>query len=259
MDTDKAKQAVRERVWALLEQERAALPGVRGRIPTFVGAEATADLLAKLAVWREAMIIKAVPDKAQLPVRARALAEGKLVYMAVPKLAEAQPFYLLDPATLTVPAIEAASSRVAAITAHRVDVEEMQPVDLIVCGSVAVNREGVRLGKGAGYSDIEVALLQEAGLIGPDTTIVTTVHSLQVVSGDLPEAEHDFRVDLIVTPDEIIECGPPRRPRGLYWESLPQEMIAAIPALAGRRQRHWQAAEAGRAVKGSPEQSDRTQ
>jgi NAD(P)-dependent dehydrogenase (short-subunit alcohol dehydrogenase family) len=36
----------------------------------------------------------------------------------------------------------------------------MRPVNLVVCGSVAVNRRGVRLGKGAGYSDIEVALLQ---------------------------------------------------------------------------------------------------
>ncbi|NJP25269.1 5-formyltetrahydrofolate cyclo-ligase [Microbispora hainanensis] len=237
MVKDQAKQEVRERVWALLEQERVVPPGVRGRIPAFVGAEAAAERLAKLSIWWEAAVIKAVPDKAQLPVRARALAEGKLVYMAVPKLAEAQPFYLLDPAALTVPATEAASSKIAATMARRVDVEEMRPVDLIVCGSVAVNRQGVRLGKGAGYSDIEVALLHEAGLIGPDTTIVTTVHSLQVVAGDLPEAEHDFRVDFIVTPDEVIECGPPRRPRGLYWESLPQEMIDAIPALATRRSR----------------------
>ena len=72
-------------------------------------------------------------------------------------------------------------SHVAETVARKVGVEEMQPVDLIICGSVAVNRRGVRLGKGAGYSDIEFALLQEAGLLRPETTIVTTVHSLQVV------------------------------------------------------------------------------
>lgn len=60
----------------------------------------------------------------------------------------------------------------------------------------------------AGYSDIEVALLQEARLIGPSTTIVTTVHSLQVVDDELPETKHDFSVDLIVTPDKVIECPP---------------------------------------------------
>ncbi|QOS60601.1 5-formyltetrahydrofolate cyclo-ligase [Thermobifida fusca] len=234
MDIDRAKQVIRERVWALLEQQRAVPPDVHGRIPAFFGAEVAADRLVELPVWQSAQIVKAVPDKAQLPVRARALTEGKLVYMAVPKLAEALPFYLLDPATLTVSPGEAASSKVAASVARKIGVDEMQPVDLIVCGSVAVNRRGVRLGKGAGYSDIEVALLQEAGLIGPNTTIVTTVHSLQVVDDELPETKHDFSVDLIVTPDEVIECGPPRRPSGLYWDSLSREKIEAIPVLTAR-------------------------
>jgi 5-formyltetrahydrofolate cyclo-ligase len=75
---------------------------------------------------------------------------------------------------------------VAETAARKVGVEEMQPVDLIICGSVAVNRRGVRLGKGAGYSDIELALLQEAGLMRPETTIVTTVHPLQVVNRVTP-------------------------------------------------------------------------
>ncbi len=179
-------------------------------------------------------MVKAVPDQAQLPVRARALTEGKLVYMAVPKLADALPFYLLDPASLTVPPAEAASSHMAAAVARKVSVEELRPVDLIICGSVAVNRDGVRLGKGAGYSDIEVALLQEAGLIGPETVIVTTVHTLQVVDHNLAETEHDFSVDLIVTPEEVIACGPSRRPPGLLWEHLTKEKIAAIPVLAAR-------------------------
>jgi len=73
-------------------------------------------------------------------------------------------------------------------------------------GRVAVNRRGTRLGKGAGYSDIEVALLQEAGLIGPSTVIVTTVHPLQVIDEVMPETEYDFSVDLIATPGEVIEC-----------------------------------------------------
>jgi 5-formyltetrahydrofolate cyclo-ligase len=110
----------------------------------------------------------------------------------------------------------------------------MRRVDMVVCGSVAVNRRGTRLGKGAGYSDIEVALLQEAGRIGPSTLIVTTVHPLQVLDEPMPETEHDFSVDLIVTPDEVIACEPQRRPSGLYWNSLTAAKIAAIPVLAAR-------------------------
>lgn len=92
MDKDRAKHAIRERVWTLLERERAVPPGVHGRIPAFHGAEAAAGRLARLSVWQAARVVKAVPDQAQLPVRARALADGKLVYMAVPRLAEALPF-----------------------------------------------------------------------------------------------------------------------------------------------------------------------
>lgn len=234
ISVDEAKQAIRERVWTLLQEKHAVAPGVHGRIPAFHGADEAADRLTALPAWQSARVIKAVPDKAQLPVRVRALAARKLVYMAVPMLADELPFYSLDPKNLTVPPAEAATKEVAAQLARKVNVADMQPVDLVICGSVAVNRNGVRLGKGAGYSDIEMALLQEAGLIGPATTIVTTVHSLQVVNGPLPETEHDFRVDLIITPQEAIQCGPPRRPRGLVWDHLSPEKIAAIPVLAAR-------------------------
>lgn len=232
---DDLKNTARNRMWDLLDQHKAVLDeDVRGRIPNFIGAEAAAARLATLPCWQAADVIKAVPDKAQLPVRVAALREGKILYMAVPKLAKQHPFYLLDPAQIPVPPEQAASSHVAAEVARNVDVDDLAPVDLVVAGSVAVNRQGVRLGKGAGYSDIEVALLQEAGLIGPHTTIVTTVHTLQLVDYDLPETEHDFSVDLIVTPDEVVECGPSRRPAGLIWDDLAPEKIAAIPALAIR-------------------------
>jgi 5-formyltetrahydrofolate cyclo-ligase len=77
--------------------------------------------------------------------------------------------------------------------------------------------------------------MQEAGLISPHTLIVTTVHSLQVVKEVLPESEHDFRVDLIVTQDETIEYPAHPRPPGIIWEHLATDSIAAIPALENRK------------------------
>lgn len=231
-----AKQVVREHVWRLLEREHATPGGGAGRIPDFVGAESAAGHLTEHPVWREAMVIKTVPDKAQRPVRAHALQDGKRVYMAAPKLAAEKPFYLLDPERLPVPPHEAADRQVAAKIAEPVELDEMQPIDLVVCGSVAVNLEGARLGKGAGYSDIEVALLQEAGLIGPGTLIATTVHPLQVLDETLPETEHDFRVDLVITSSGIIECPAHARPPGIIWEHLTSQVIDAIPALKKRRE-----------------------
>lgn len=229
-----AKQAVREHVWTKLEEADLVEPGVRGHIPDFVGADKAAHMLAGLDLWANARVVKAVPDRAQYPVRVLALKAGKLLYMAVPMLAEARPFYRLDPEELNVAPEEAADRGVAARVAPTVGVDAMRPVDLVVCGSVAVNRSGARIGKGAGYSDIEMALLADAGLLNNKTTIATTVHDVQLLDDELPEEEHDFRVDLIVTPSRIIRCGPSKRPDGLDLRKISQAQIAAIPVLQQR-------------------------
>ena len=235
---ERSKQSIREHIWALLERASVVEPGVYGHIPAFAGAAAAADQLAELRAWRAASVVKVVPDRAQYPVRVRALRAGKLLYMAVPRLAEPQPFYCLDPRTLEIEPEEAADRETAARIAPLVSVDEMQPVDLIVCGSVAVNKAGARLGKGAGYSDIEMALLAETGLLNDRTTIATTIHDLQLHDDELPEEEHDFRVDLIVTPERVIQCESARRPAGLNWNNLTQQQIAAIPALYRNYQQH---------------------
>jgi 5-formyltetrahydrofolate cyclo-ligase len=229
----RAKEAVRERVWALLERERVArFPGARGRIPNFAGAPASADKLATLPEWRAARVVKANPDAPQLPVRARALAEGKPLYMAVPRLADERPFLLLDPARLGVAPRRAASIAGSARAGRRVGVAELRPVDLVICGSVAVNRQGARVGKGGGFADLEFALLAEAGLVGEETLLATTVHPLQVLDEELPETGHDFRLDLIVAGEEVIACPGGRRPPGILWEHLDAAKVAAVPALA---------------------------
>ncbi|HLI41677.1 MAG TPA: hypothetical protein VKV35_08540 [Streptosporangiaceae bacterium] len=93
-----AKAALREQVWSAMRAARVArLPGAAGRIPNFAGAEAAAGLLAGTPQWRAARTLRANPDSAQLPVRQRALADGKTVYMAVPRLAGPAPFFALDP------------------------------------------------------------------------------------------------------------------------------------------------------------------
>jgi 5-formyltetrahydrofolate cyclo-ligase len=117
----------------------------------------------------------------------------------------------------------------------RVGIEEMRPIDMVICGSVAVNRSGARIGKGAGYSDLEVALLVEAGLVTSQTVIVAPLHQLQVIDDVIPETAHDFSVDLIVTPEQVIRCDNPRRPKGIVWDELKEDQTAAIPLLSKRR------------------------
>lgn len=230
-----AKRALRQEVWqALTDAGVARFPGAHGRIPNFVGAEAAAERLRGTDAWRRAGTVKANPDSPQWPVRQRALEDGMVVFMAVPRLAEPEPFFRLDPAELGgVTPRQASSIKGAGRYGRPVPVSELEPVDLVVAGCVAVDPSGARLGKGGGFSDLEFAVAAAAGLIGPDTLVVTTVHPLQVVeAGRIPTTAHDVALDLIVTPDEVIVCDRGRRrPTGILWEELTEEKIAAIPIL----------------------------
>ena len=106
-------------------------------------------------------------------------------------------------------------------------------------GCVAAGEDGARLGKGGGFADLEFALATGAGLIGPDTVAVTTVHELQLrPAGAIPLTGHDVPLDFIVTPERVIDCRSGQRPRpktGICWDDLTEEKIAAIPLLAALR------------------------
>jgi 5-formyltetrahydrofolate cyclo-ligase len=235
-----AKAAVRDEVWQAMRVAKVArFPGAAGRIPNFTGAEAAAELLRGTQMWQAAGTLKVNPDSPQLPVRQRALEDGKIVYMAVPRLAEPEPFFALDPDHLSEPPRKAASISGATRSARRVTLAELSPVDLVVMGSVAASEDGARLGKGGGFADLEFALATAAGLIAPSTVTVTTVHELQVrEAGTIPLTDHDVPVDFIVTPSRVIDCRQARRARptaGILWEDLTEEKIAAIPLLSTQR------------------------
>src|SRR5262245_49049739 len=226
------KQAIRERIWTMMEERGvAAFPGARGRIPNFVGASAAANRLATLDEWRRARVIKSNPDAPQRYVRLRALREGKVVYMAVPRLREARCFWVLDPRRLR-DLRSAASIAGAAEMGRAIDPRDLPHIDLVVAGSVAVARNGARLGKGGGYSDLEFALCRALRCIDERTRVATTVHPLQLVRDEIPETKHDFRLDLIVTPEGVLRTQHRRpQPIGIYPEDLTDDIRQNVPVL----------------------------
>jgi 5-formyltetrahydrofolate cyclo-ligase len=231
------KQALREAVWDELEASGAArfpFPP-HGRIPNFVGAEAAGDRLAATDAWQDASIVKANPDAPQLPLRRRALHEGKTVYMAVPRLASEEPFYELDPDRLDADDYDAAAtvSKVERY-AETVAVDALDAVDLVLSGSVAVSEDGARVGKGEGYSDLEWAVLTTAALVDAETTVATTVHATQVRDVPDPDA-HDVPMDVVCTPDRTIHTGTPYDlPTGIDETLLDDERVDEIPVLQDR-------------------------
>ena len=146
----KSKDELRKEVWTRLQKNRVArFPGAEGRIPNFIGAEACARVLAQTSWWQKAKVLKVNPDSPQGAIRQKALSEGKILYMAVPRLHSEKPFIELDPQKLKCSPYVASSIKGAHRYGRPVSLDEVRSIDLIVCGSVAVNRRGERVAKAA--------------------------------------------------------------------------------------------------------------
>ena len=229
-----SKQRLRERVWAALDR-----PGIarfprplHDRIPNFVGAERAAERAAALPEWQRARCLKCNPDAPQRPLRLQALRDGKIVFMAVPRLREARCFLRLDPAKLGRDIVAASSITGAFIHGEPVPPSALGTIDLVVVGSVAVNASGARVGKGGGYSDLEFALARALGAVDEGTPVLTTVHDRQVVRTAIPMTAHDVPVDLVVTPRRVLRTRHRRRkPEGIEWSELTEDQIGAMPVL----------------------------
>lgn len=227
------KEEIRQQIWRLMQEKGVVrFPGAVGRIPNFVGAEHAARLLQQSPVWQKAKVIKSNPDSPQRAVRSLALMEGKIIYMAVPRLKSPRCFIELDPEKIRASPHHVSSIKGAFRYGKPVLPQEVKEIELMVCGSVAVNNEGARVGKGGGYSDLEYALLTEAGKISPRTPIVTTIHHLQMVGFSMEMKVHDIPVDYIITPEELIPTHTHLpRPPGVCWDLLDERKMESIPIL----------------------------
>ncbi len=94
---NRAKAAVRDRIWKRLVDANVNVGPAFDRIPNFVGADLAAKRLSDLDEWRRARVIKCNPDPPQIPIRLRALYDGKLLFSPVPYLAKGFPYLRIDP------------------------------------------------------------------------------------------------------------------------------------------------------------------
>jgi 5-formyltetrahydrofolate cyclo-ligase len=231
------KDAIRHKVWSRVSAAGVArFPDPNGRIPNFVGANRAAALLTGLTLWKRARVIVADAGAPQLAVRRAALRDGKTVYLALPGLRAERCFFELDPSRLGSRFWRAASFWGARELGRAVAPHEVRSVDLVLIGSVAVTRQGARVGKGSGATDLAYALLRQTGKVREYTPIITTIHPLQVVDDRIPMRAHDIPVDFLVTPDQVVAAPSLYpRPRGILWDLLPDERIRSIPILRKER------------------------
>jgi 5-formyltetrahydrofolate cyclo-ligase len=206
------------------------------RIPNFAGADLAALNLSRAPEWQAARVVKCNPDPPQIPVRLRALYDGKVVYAPVPELTRGFPFVRLDPAELAGKGVTfelAATSEGFLQHGRPVEFEEMERLDFVVVGSVAVTRGGGRTGKGGGFADLELGIFREIGIVDATTPIATTVHSTQLVPDDrVPMLPHDSALAYVATERELIATGSShRQPEGVAWDVVQPDQYRDIPFL----------------------------
>lgn len=237
-----AKDDLRTEVWGRLAASGLGLGPIVSHIPNFTGADIAAWRLAQLPEWKAARTIKCNPDPPQIPVRLRALLDGKVLYAPVPYLTRDFPYLRIDPAVLVAKGVSfelAATSEGYMQHGERIGFEEVAPLDFCVVGSVAVGRGGGRTGKGAGFADLETGIFRELGIIGPTTPMATTVHSSQLVDdARVVMMAHDSPLDYVATEAELIVTGNTApRPSGVAWDHVQPDQFETIPFLGALRDR----------------------
>lgn len=195
------KKRLRNLIWKTLEDKNLSKPPKPpyGRIPNFVGSTAAAKLLRSTEEWQNSKVIFSSPDSAQKKVREFVLLDEKILIMASPKLKEG--YRLIDPHR--VKGNEKIASTINGAFKFGNRIQEFPKVDMIVEGSVAVDRSGNRLGKGGGYGDMEISHLLKEKAITTSTPVATTVHEIQIID-EVPTETHDQKINMIVTPKRVI-------------------------------------------------------
>ena len=156
-----------------------------------------------------------------------------MLVMAVPRLRDAHPFRLLDPSKLNKEQIrEAATIKGALRHGEVIDVDQVPKLDLVLCGSVAVNLKGARIGKGGGFSDLEYALLAEArhgvGQDGGRDDRPPDPDPAREPAGD--DARHPGRPDRDAARRDRGRARV-QAPHGILWDHLQPPQIHEIPVL----------------------------
>ena len=202
------KESIRKSIYDKLFNEGQSLRpnGDYGKIPDFKGSDIAAELLAGSDEWKNSKTIFCSPDSAQIPVRYLALKENKNLIMASPNLEHG--YLYLEGNKLNGKEREASTKEGAFNHCSKFfDFGEGSSfdiaIDMLVEGSVGVDRFGNRIGKGKGFADREIEDLLNKNLIDEDTPLATTIHPFQLVD-HVPMESHDKSLSMIVTTCEII-------------------------------------------------------
>eukprot|EP00434_Breviolum_minutum_P026910 symbB.v1.2.023786.t4/scaffold2207.1/size85781/2 len=228
-------------VWDDLEKNDAVLfpRPCHGRIPNCAGSALACGHLLTIPAIRNASVVKVHPSIGAAALRTALVMAKKTVL--VPPYPGADFLYLLLHHTLAPNPLalqQAGDKREYLKWARPLRLLDIPLVDVVVVATCVVASNGVRLGKGKGYGEVEWGILTELGAVDESVPVYTLCHDLQVVksedlSPDMMES-HDLPVDAFATPSGLVKCEAkdlPPKPFGVRWDLVGADLEYDIGAL----------------------------
>jgi 5-formyltetrahydrofolate cyclo-ligase len=229
---------IRQRIWGKLQE--VAKPDTRFHmnfnevIPDFEGSERATDHIVSMDAYKACKYAFITPDNCLVDLRRRMIKAGNPFVMSTYGIYRG--FLYIEPgmvpkgAELYAAWLDGMEHFARPISLA--EIAERGRFDLMVTGASAVSQDGVRFGKGHGFFDLEWGMFTDLGIVDEATPVVAIVHDIQVVEDKLHPSATDILVDYIATPSRLITVERrAKRPRGVKWELLEPEQIAATPPL----------------------------
>lgn len=233
-----SRDDVRMKVWNSLKE--VALPDSRFHydfsefIADFKGSEKATTRLIEMDIYKDAHIIFVTPDNCLEQLRSQVILDKKILLTTtygirrgfvelLPEMVSAG----LEKYAVLLDAIEKLGRYISLA-----EICKNYQIDLLVTGGSAVTRQGLRVGKGHGFFDIEWATLYSLGVVNTKTPVVDVVHDCQIVDEAFDLNPFDTVCDYIVTPTQVIHVPSPQKPAGgIYWDQLEPGMLDNISIL----------------------------
>ncbi|XP_022162747.1 uncharacterized protein LOC111028416 isoform X2 [Myzus persicae] len=236
-----SKKDIRQKVWEFMEENSLVIfpKPCFNRIPNFKGCNNVSLLLEKLEEFKKAKTVQVTPDKAQETARFLTLNWGKRLLVPLLRLKEG----LLQ--NVSLPFAEPSAKMLRSASTQKglrkwgnklitLDQNNDVHIDMIILGSVAVDKKGRRIGIGNGFCDLEFVILSSLNMVTDNTVVVTIVHDVQVFD-TLPTdifKPYDVPVDIIITSNEIIRVeNRLDRPKDVFWNYISKRRLLEMPPL----------------------------
>lgn len=191
-----------------------------------------AENLRRLECYRQSRQIFVDPSLLLRQTRVNVLLDGKELIMPSAGLKDG--FYLLKPFSIPF------KSLVMGVTynglqryGRRLDYGEISAlaIDLFIGETYAVDRQGNRLGDGAGFFDLAIAILAELGGMAPKSRIVAAIDDIAKITEDLPVESWDCKCAMILEPNGVEVLADSSPVPGIFWDAIAMERIKRISPL----------------------------